>query len=340
MYGRAFPFYSRPRTPFVFDVRSIEIIVIFVVTACTLIIILPGIRGKSRPFWLLRVLTSLSIGAVILAVNFTSDWEVGSVTATTVYKSFSSAMVNASIGLWVGLNGVNITLTDVFTFQIPMYQETLDPRRHPPRSSASGNPVYQLNETINYNEEFAWESGKQFDEVYREGLEKGLPNPILYVAEKFIIDSPCGLHRQYRISTYYSSAILWVAFSTWIISNVLFSMPVLLYGIYMMLVTAICIIFSLVSFASIRQTPICSIQFGSSSLHTRFGLSFWLSLVTGMLCLIISLGLVLLHRTKPKTLRRFFNHVETDDFSEKTDSDKGQVYILDDTHRMTLQEML
>ncbi|XP_075432023.1 dual oxidase maturation factor 1-like isoform X2 [Ascaphus truei] len=314
MYGRAFPFYSRPRTPFVFDVRSIEIIVIFVVTACTLIIILPGIRGKSRPFWLLRVLTSLSIGAVILAVNFTSDWEVGSVTATTVYKSFSSAMVNASIGLWVGLNGVNITLT--------------------------GNPVYQLNETINYNEEFAWESGKQFDEVYREGLEKGLPNPILYVAEKFIIDSPCGLHRQYRISTYYSSAILWVAFSTWIISNVLFSMPVLLYGIYMMLVTAICIIFSLVSFASIRQTPICSIQFGSSSLHTRFGLSFWLSLVTGMLCLIISLGLVLLHRTKPKTLRRFFNHVETDDFSEKTDSDKGQVYILDDTHRMTLQEML
>ncbi|KAM4677015.1 dual oxidase maturation factor 1-like isoform 2-T4 [Discoglossus pictus] len=308
MHGSSFPFYPQPRTPFVFDIRSIEIVVFSVVTACTFIIILPGIRGRLKPFWLLRVLTSLFIGAVILAVNFTSDWEVGSITALTVYKTFSSVMVNASIGLFVGLKGINITLT--------------------------GNPVYQLNETINYNEEFSWESENHFDRDYQESLERGLPNPILYVAEKFISDSPCGIHRQYCISTYYSSAIMWLAFCSWIICLVLFCMPLLLYGIYMMLVTAACILFSLISFASVRMMPECSIQFGSSTLSRTFGLSFWLSFANGMLCLTISLILLAIHHMRPKMLRVFFSYGEAEDYSNKFKKED-----MDDTETINLSPM-
>lgn len=296
MQTDVFPFYSLWRTPFLFDTRIVELIIICLVTAITFIIILPGIRGKLRTFWLVRVLTSLFIGAVIIGVNFTRDWEVGSVTTTTVYKSYSNRMVNASIGLLVGLRGVNITLT--------------------------GNPVHQLNETINYNERFSWESRIQYDIDYREGLERGLPSPILYVAEKFNSNSPCRLHQQYCVSTYYSSAIMWAAFCFWILSNVLFCMPFLVYGIYMLFATAVCIIVSLTSFATVRQAPECNIHFGSTILHTRFGLSFWLSFATGLLCLMISIILLMIHIMRPRVLRRLFSFKDNEELCKKTDKEE------------------
>lgn len=67
----------------------------------------------------------------------------------------------------------------------------------------------QVNETIDYNEHFAWSFDADYDHSYSEGLEKGLPSPILYVAEKFTTESPCNMHRQYRISGRYASITLW-----------------------------------------------------------------------------------------------------------------------------------
>lgn len=73
--------------------------------------------------------------------------------------------------------------------------------------SLLGNPVVQFNETIDYNEMFSWHD--TIEEEYKEALEKGLPNPILYIAEKFTLSSPCGLIYQYRYSGLYASATLW-----------------------------------------------------------------------------------------------------------------------------------
>lgn len=69
--------------------------------------------------------------------------------------------------------------------------------------------MQQLNETINYNEEFTWRLGESYAEEYARALEKGLPDPVLYLAEKFTPTSPCGLHGQYRLAGHYTSAILW-----------------------------------------------------------------------------------------------------------------------------------
>jgi hypothetical protein len=69
--------------------------------------------------------------------------------------------------------------------------------------------VHQLNETINYNEEFTWHLGGNYAEEYTKALEKGLPDPVLYLAEKFTPRSPCGLYNQYRLAGHYSSAMLW-----------------------------------------------------------------------------------------------------------------------------------
>lgn len=169
------------------DTTLAVIITIFLTALVTFIIILPGIRGKTRLFWLLRVVTSLFIGAVILAVNFSSEWSVGHVNANTTYKAFSPKWVSVDVGLQIGLGGVNITLT--------------------------GTPVQQLNETINYNEAFAWRLGRSYAEEYAKALEKGLPDPVLYLAEKFTPRSPCGLYNQYRLAGHYASAMLWQDFS-------------------------------------------------------------------------------------------------------------------------------
>uniref|UniRef100_A0A8C8EF52 DOXA1 factor n=1 Tax=Otus sunia TaxID=257818 RepID=A0A8C8EF52_9STRI len=255
LFDSVYPFYPQQRKAFVFDVSTIIVIVVFLTLACSFLLIIPGIRGRVRLYWTLRVLLSLVVGVVIVAVQFTGDWETGWVKANTSYKSFSCALVKVDIGLHVGLGGVNITLM--------------------------GNPVSQINETINYNEHFAWRFGADYDHSYSQGLERGLPSPILYVAEKFTKQSPCGVHRQYRISSHYASATLWVAFCTWLISNMLFSMPVLVYGGYMLLVTGAFMIFSLLSFSTVRNSPMCPIQFGIATLRTGYGGSFWLTLATG-----------------------------------------------------------
>uniref|UniRef100_A0A8C3JXB9 Dual oxidase maturation factor 2 n=1 Tax=Calidris pygmaea TaxID=425635 RepID=A0A8C3JXB9_9CHAR len=267
LFDGIYPFYLQQRKVAVLDVSTIIVIVVFLTFTCSFLLIIPGIRGRARLYWTLRVLLSLLVGVVIVAVQFTGDWETGWVTANTSYKSFSHAMVNADIGLHVGLAGVNITLMD------PV---------------APWVPVHLVNETIDYNEYFAWNFDADYDHSYNEGLERGLPSPILYVAEKFTTHSPCNMHRQYRISGHYASATLWVAFCTWLISNMLFSMPVLVYGGYMLLVTGAFMIFSLLSFSTVRN---------SSMLHYLLGL----------LCFVAGITVVVLHYFNLDLLKTFFD---------------------------------
>ncbi|KAM6058381.1 dual oxidase maturation factor 1 [Chlamydotis macqueenii] len=281
LWNGSFPFYPIVNTCFPFDTTQAVIVSVFLSMLATLIIILPGIRGRGRLFWFLRMVMGLFVGAVVLTIQFTRDWETGWVTANTSYKSFSCALVNADIGLHIGLAGVNITLV--------------------------GNPVNQANETINYNEHFAWSFNADYDHSYSKGLERGLPSPILYMAEKFTTQSPCSVHRQYRISGHYASLTLWMAFCTWLLSILLFSMPILLYGGYMLLLTAALMLFSLLFFFTARNASKCPIQFGPVSLKTDYGGSFWLTLVTGLLCLLLGLGVIILNSVQPEKLRLVFN---------------------------------
>ncbi|XP_039195441.1 dual oxidase maturation factor 2-like isoform X1 [Crotalus tigris] len=297
LFDGIYPFYPQPMKPFVFDVDLIIVIIVFLVIAFSFLLILPGIRGRARLYWLIRVISSLFIGGVIVAVHFSSDWETGTVAANTSYKSFSSAMIHADIGLHVGLSGVNITLV--------------------------GKPVDQLNETINYNEEFSWRFGTNYDKEFEEGLKRGLPSPILYVAEKFTDHSPCGLNSVYRMAGHYASATLWVAFCAWLVSNMLFSMPVPVYGGFMLLVTGAFLIFALLSFSTGRSVW-CAIQFGLASLKLAYGASFWLTLATGLFCFLVGIVVIAFHFIKPDLLKAFFDLAEDEEDDEGI---LGEVYI-------------
>uniref|UniRef100_A0A8C4V6H6 Dual oxidase maturation factor 1 n=1 Tax=Falco tinnunculus TaxID=100819 RepID=A0A8C4V6H6_FALTI len=235
LWNGSYPFYPGTNACFPFDTTQAVIISIFLSMLATFIIILPGIRGRERLFWFLRVVMGLFVGAVIIR-----------------------------------------------------------------------NPVNQVNETISYNEHFAWSFDADYDHSYSKGLERGLPSPILYVAEKFTTQSPCNMHRPYHTSGHYASLMLWLAFCTWLISILLFSMPILLYGGYMLLLTAVLMLFSLLFFTA-RSTPKCPIQFGPASLKTDYGGSFWLTLATGLLCLLLGLAIIILNSVQPEKLKLVFN---------------------------------
>uniref|UniRef100_A0A2K5JQL2 Dual oxidase maturation factor 1 n=1 Tax=Colobus angolensis palliatus TaxID=336983 RepID=A0A2K5JQL2_COLAP len=241
--GHTFPFYAGPKPTFPMDATSATIIMIFLTALATFIVILPGIRGKMRLFWLLRVVTGLFIGAAIL-----------------------------------------------------------------------GTPVQQLNETINYNEEFTWRLGENYAEEYTKAMEKGLPDPVLYLAEKFTPRSPCGLYRQYHLAGHYASAMLWVAFLCWLLANVMLSMPVLVYGGYMLLATGIFQLLALLFFSMATSlTPPCPLHLGASVLHTHHGPAFWITLTTGLLCVLLGLAMVVAHRMQPHRLKAFFNQSVDED---------------------------
>uniref|UniRef100_A0A8C5NY44 Dual oxidase maturation factor 1 n=1 Tax=Jaculus jaculus TaxID=51337 RepID=A0A8C5NY44_JACJA len=237
VFGHTFPFYPGPKPVFPVDTTLAVITTIFLTALVTFIIILPGIRGKMRLFWLLRVVTSLFIGAVIL-----------------------------------------------------------------------GTPVQQLNETIHYNEEFTWRLGESYADEYAEALEKGLPDPVLYLAEKFTPRSPCGLYNQYRLAGHYASAMLWVAFLCWLLANVMLSMPVLVYGGHMLLATGIFQLLALFFFSmATSHTPSCPLHLGTAVLRTYHGPAFWTTLITGLLCVLLGLVMAVAHKMQPQRLKAFFN---------------------------------
>nr|XP_002717794.2 dual oxidase maturation factor 1 isoform X4 [Oryctolagus cuniculus] len=287
-FGHTFPFYAGAKPTFPIDTSLAVIITIFLTALVTFIVILPGIRGKMRLFWLLRVVTSLFIGAVVLAVNFSSEWSVGQISTNTTYKAFSSEWISADVGLQIGLGGVNITLT--------------------------GTPVHQLNETISYNEELTWRLGEHYEEAYAKALEKGLPDPVLYLAEKFTPQSPCGLHYPYRQAGHYVSAMLWVAFLCWLLANVMLSMPALVYGGHMLLATGISQLLALLIFSTVTAlSPPCPLRLGTAVLHTRHGPAFWITLTTGLLCVLLGLAMLVAHRMQPHRLKAFFNQSAEED---------------------------
>ncbi|XP_038606608.1 dual oxidase maturation factor 2 [Tachyglossus aculeatus] len=275
LWDGVLPFYPQPRHPAGVPVSLLVVIIVFLALGTSILLILPGVRGRARWFWLVRILLSLFIGAEIVAVNFSAEWAVGRVSANTTYKAFSTARVSVDVGLQVGLGGVNITL--------------------------KGTPVHQLNETIDYNERFDWSFGENYEEAYEAGLEKGLPDPVLYLAEKFSPPSPCGLHRQYRLAGHYASATLWVAFCFWLLSNVLLAMPAPHYGGFTLLGAATFLIFAILAFVSASAT--CPLRLGPAALTTGYGVAFWVTLATGLLCFLLGGAVLGLHWAQPRTLR-------------------------------------
>lgn len=63
---------------------------------------------------------------------------------------------------------------------------------------------------VDYNEQFRWEEAGAIQEWYRKGLVRGLPYPLLSVAEHFAAEHD-GFEwgAKYRAAGYTTSTLLW-----------------------------------------------------------------------------------------------------------------------------------
>ncbi|XP_050300682.1 dual oxidase maturation factor 2 [Anthonomus grandis grandis] len=246
------------RTAVTGDVPVITFLVIFATLYVAFLIIFPGIR-KERFTTFCAVTLSLLVGATIMVSLFGSCWHIAEAPVVTTYRAFSNEKITASLGAYVGLKHVNITLQAI--------------------SSAN------LSVDIDYNERFEWIDAYQMSESFRNALKRGLPFPILTVAEYFSVGQDgLGWGGQYRAAGYYAFIMLWTSFACWLLMNLML-IVVPRYGALLMTTCGFLLLGTVCGyFGMIPENPLI-IHMDGTSIEFKFGWCFWLILISGSICL-------------------------------------------------------
>lgn len=260
------------RTPVIEDIRNIIIYVSFSTLFLAFLIVFPGIR-KERLSTFISVTTSLFVGAVILISNHGTDWHVAQTTISSPYRAFSRELIVANLGVRIGLNSVNVTL--------------------------QATSIHRRNEEINYNERFYWIGATELKTEYKKALVKGLPYPILTIAEYLSQDLEgfCW-GRRYREAGYYSYILLWAAFSMWLVMNILLC-AVPRYGAYTLQLVGALMLFTNAIYALLLPKKPLVIPFEDTKLTFRYGWCFWLVLVAGVVAILVGATITILDTLYP-----------------------------------------
>ena len=179
------------------------------------------------------------------------------------------------LGVYIGLSHANVTLEAM--------------------------PVYYGNVSmdVNFNERFRFDGPVQLKEEYERALRKGLPFPILTVAEYLSVDAEgfCW-GRNYRSAGYYTSVYLWTAFVMWLCMNLLLVI-VPRYGAYMMTSTGAMMVFSDFCYWYLLPDRPLVIHIEEVVLRFEFGWCFWLILIAGLLCLLVGASISIIDLIYP-----------------------------------------
>lgn len=302
--------YKANFTPVTADVLEAGLIYATVILAFSFLLILPGFRKSERFTAFVRIVIAIFILSCIILCNFGQEWEVSKVKTKTQYRAGLRGDINASIGVNIGLRSVNITLKG-----LPDKVQVLEHGR--------------VNETVDYNERFSWENegwvlgrggfgpyAGHFNQEFRKHQRRGSPYPILWIAEYFTLDGE-GIRwgRHYLQAGYYTHIMLWTAFSLWLLSLILFNM-VPRYGGYFSIATGVCMLIGNIIYSTYRNANQLVIPFDEGKLHFHWGWCFWLCLVTGILCVVIGVVVIIMDVFFSEKLADFFNVDITQDYDE------------------------
>lgn len=135
---------------------------------------------------------------------------------------------------------------------------------------------------IDYNERFTWEGATDMSSNYRDALKRGLPFPILTVAEYFSLGREgFSWGGQYRAAGYFASIMLWASLASWLLMNLLL-IAVPRYGAYMKALTGALLIGTNVGYyCQLPKRPL-TIYMEGGRLEFHLGWCYWLLLVAGM----------------------------------------------------------
>nr|CAD7200486.1 unnamed protein product [Timema douglasi] len=237
--------------------------------------------------------------------NYGQHWEVGVVEATTPYRAGTGHEINASISVMVGLRSVNITLV---------------------RKGESIPNTPLVNETINYNERFwwTWDQGRfgfgpyagTLQQSFRQAQRRGLPLPILWVADYFTWDGE-GLRfgRYYRTAGWFTHIALWTAFPCWVLANFFFVF-VVRYGAYFTILTGVLQLLACLLWTVIRNPYQLEIPFEEKVLSLQYGINYWLTLGLGLLSTTLGLLVAFLDLRYPDEIALFFGIDPLADYEE------------------------
>ncbi|KAK3878218.1 hypothetical protein Pcinc_017129 [Petrolisthes cinctipes] len=252
------------RTSVTGDVPTITIVLLFLTIFFAFIIIFPGVRREKFSTFC-TVTMSILVGVIISVCSVGSSWHVAESVIRSSYRAFSREKIDASLGVAIGLDHANVTMQ-----VIPQHNRSLD---------------------INFNERFYWIKTTDMRHHYRDALVKGLPYPILTVAEYLSLDDE-GLAwgRYYRSAGYYTSITLWAALASWVLMNILL-VNVPRYGAYTMTVTGLLMVLSTIIFYLLMPPKPLLIRFEEVVLVFHLGWCFWVTLVIG--CLVAVSGMII-----------------------------------------------
>ncbi|XP_043248193.1 uncharacterized protein LOC122394999 isoform X3 [Colletes gigas] len=131
--------YTPNELPVLFDVTEIIVIVFFTIIGIAYFSVISGNSKKQCIYTCVKVMSSVTIGCLLVVENFGQEWEVGFAKTRAPYRAGEEYEIEALIGMKIGLRSVNVTLQG---------------------KGEDGTPLAK--ETINYNERFwwTWDQGK------------------------------------------------------------------------------------------------------------------------------------------------------------------------------------
>jgi len=269
------------------DVTTYAFIVSFMIVCISFL--LPYVsywrpQKKVEAIKYLGVFISMYIWCVIMICNFGKEWQRGTVVTNTPYKANNPGHILAEVGVHLGFRGVNVTLI--------------------------GLPVNQLNETINYNEQWSWEWQQgieghgpppYFGRIQREfqdATARGVPYPILWAAEWWTWEGE-EIHwgRFARVSGWYCHILLWIALVSWFLMNVLFLMRAR-YGAIMLTATGVIMILTNIVYSGMYNMNYNQlvIRYENGNITLSYGWCYYLNLFTGIGCVAGGIAIILLEK--------------------------------------------
>jgi len=227
---------------------------------------------------------TMGIGFIIVFCIF-GTWESATVHTRVQYTAFSGKEVTAFVGVHVGLLGVNVTLV--------------------------GDPLVQWNETINYNEflNWVWDQGRPgfgtqagaMAHSLRHGQQRGLPKPILDIAEYFTIDGELiRWGRYYRLAGYYTFILLWTAFPIWVIGFYFMLVQVFAWAAICFGITGGAMLIGIIVWSGLRSVcPIpFKIPFEDATIQLSYSWAYGLVLLFAIISILWGAGIYALVRMK------------------------------------------
>lgn len=297
--GREKPFpaiYPELKTPVTVDVLEIGWVTAFFTLLVPFLLILPAFTGcRKKALVFIRVSFFLLLGLSIMLCNFGQDWEVGQLTTRTAYRAGTAQEIRARVGVRLGLRSVNITLKAV----------------EKPEGDLAG-------EKIDYNERFywTWAQGRagfgpfagQIQQDFRAAQHRGVPYPILWVAEYFTYDGEgFRFGRHYRLSGWYAHMCIWFAFPLWLLTIILAKIN-LNYASKTMILMGISLASAAVIWAAHRNPIELQVPFEEAILTTHFGVYWYLCLLAGLVCIVLGIAIYFLSDKYYDELSSFFGN--------------------------------